>query len=843
MALLVPADWRRPVADDLEEEAETSRHTQGWRAWQVVKVGLALRWALGGSAMWFELQMSMRSLWRARWFTLGAAATFAVGVGLSLAVFSTVDRVLFRPLPYADAHELVLLRRCSQSGACRSGSFPAPLAYAAQSRLTTLGEIGVVGLQSTVSLAAPTGDEPRLPVLDGSANLLRVLGVAPILGRDVTDDDVAQQRPVVLLGHDAWVRHFNADPGVVGRHVWRGEEEVPIIGILPPGFLPPGWTSPIGAGLLVAHRGWATIGPTGGIAAPVARLRPGASVSAAQEEIRALATALEAEAPLQPGSQPVVIRVDPLNSHLFDRWAEYASLIMSGAALVLVMACVNLAGLFLARGRSRERDAALRTALGATRARLVLATLIETLFVSAAGTGVAVLVLLAMTPTLTGQLPPVFQQFSAEIVDLRVMLFAVAATLVAGVGGGLWPGWRATRRQVSAALAQGGPSRHGRLPGGRSLLIVQSALSVCLVVGASAAAWSFERLASDDIGFVPDDLFLLTPSAARGTPPAQVLTEYEAAIEAVRGLPAVEAVAGGDAVVAGPWLAMRDFVSEGAVSGGRFEVSAGYFQAIGGALLAGREFTQAEVATRSPVGIVSASAASALWPGESPVAAVGRFLELPGEAAGLVVGVTADLLRTYGSEPRPALFVPLGADPSNYGPLLVRMRRGTAPSFEAVRQRVLDAAPGWRMGRIAPVAQSVGSSVQDPRFRAVVLTAFAAAALVLAAAGLFALATYEAASRRAELGVRLTLGATANDLRRLLLAGVLVPVAVGSALGLAIAFWASTFLEAFMYEVDARDPRIYAAALIALLLTAVVAAWLPARRAARTDPAEVLRAM
>jgi ABC-type antimicrobial peptide transport system permease subunit len=147
------------------------------------------------------------------------------------------------------------------------------------------------------------------------------------------------------------------------------------------------------------------------------------------------------------------------------------------------------------------------------------------------------------------------------------------------------------------------------------------------------------------------------------------------------------------------------------------------------------------------------------------------------------------------------------------------------------------------MGRIAPVGQSVGSSVRDPRFRAVVLTTFAVAALVLAAAGLFALATYEAATRRAELGVRLTLGATAADLRRLLLAGVLVPVAVGGALGLAIAFWASTFLEAFMYEVDARDLRIYAGAFLALLIAAILAAWLPARRAARTDPAEVLRAM
>jgi putative ABC transport system permease protein len=837
----VPRGWRGAVEHDLDDEAVQLVRGRLWREWQVARVGLSLRAEHGGSAMLFDLRMAMRSLWRAKWFTVGAVLTFAVGVGLNLAVFATVDRVLFRPLPYERPDELVLLRQCSEAGTCGGSWFPSRVAYEAQQSLTTIEEIAVVGRQARLSLTPPSGDEPRIALLGGSANLLRVLGVAPVLGRDVSDADVLEKRPIVLLEYDAWQRRFGGDAGVIGQPLWSGQSTATIIGVLPPGFQPPGWTSPVGEGLIVSHSGWATISPTGGITAPVARLRPGASAEAAQAEVQALADAVFERDPEPFADRRPFIRVDPLGSALFDRWSDYAMLVMGGASLVLVMACANLAGLFLARGRGRERDAALRTVLGATRARVIAATLVETTAVCVVGAGAALGTLQLLSAVIRAELPPVFVEFTTTTGDLRVLGFALSATFVAGLAGGLWPGLRASRRGIAEVLQRGGAASRGRLPGGRFLLAGQSLLCVCLIAGAAATVWSFERLMGEDLGFDPADLYVIDLRAPRVDGEAALAT-YRRVLETLETLPQSIAAAGSDNVVGSPSLAVRLFDAD-QVQGSRIEIDSGYLSAIGSHLLAGREFDRGEVAARAPVVVVGRRAAEALWPGASLPEVVGRTLQLPGETPRLVVGVAPELSRRYGDDPQPAIYVPLGDNPAIYDGVALRMRPGRAPDLAQVRERIAAAAPDWTVAAVRSAAVEVGASALDPRFRAVVLTTFAVAALLLAVAGLAALATFEAATRRAELGLRLALGATAADLRLLLVKGILGPVAVGITAGAIVAYWAASFLEAFMYQVDARDLRIYAGAIMLFAATAILAAWLPARRAARTDPASVLRSI
>jgi predicted permease len=838
---LVPRHWRDAVAGDLDDEAPRQSRPRLWRDWQQARIGLALRIEHGGSAMMFDLRMAMRSLRRAKWFTAAAVATFATGVGLNLAVFATVDRVLFRPLPYERPDELVLLRACSEAGTCGGSWFPSRVAYEAREALTTIEEIAVVGRQTRLSLAPPSGDEPRIALLGGSANLLRVLGVAPVLGRDVSEADVIEKRSVVLLEYDAWQRRFGGDAGVVGRPLWSGQSTATIVGVLPPRFQPPGWASPVGEGLIVSHSGWATISPTGGITAPIARLRADATAEAAQAEVQALADALFAREPETFGGRRPFIRVDPLDSALFDRWSDYAMLVMGGASLVLVMACANLAGLFLARGRGRERDAALRGVLGATRARVLATTLIETTVVCLAGAAVALGVLQSLSAMITAALPPVFVEFTTTTGDARVLAFALAATFTAGLAGGLLPGLRASRRGIVDILQRRGTANRGRLPGGRFLLASQSLLCVCLIAGAAATVWSFGRLTGEDLGFDPAGLYSVALRAPRVDGDTMLAT-YRGLVETLHTLPYVEAVAGSDNVVGSSSLPMGGFETD-QVEGSRIEIDAGYLAAIGSRLLAGREFERGEVAARAPVVVVGRRAADGLWPGVPPADVVGRTLELPGETPRVIVGVAPELSRRYGDDPRPSIYLPLGASPVEYDGLALRMQAGVAPDLAQVRQRIAGAAPGWAVAGIRPLRDAIGSSAHDPRFRALVLTTFAGAALLLAIAGLAALSAFEAATRRAELGLRLALGATAADLRRLLVAGILVPVAVGAAGGVIVAYWAATFLEAFMYQVDARDPRLFVGAAAVLLLTALLAAWLPARRAARTDPASVLRAV
>ena len=843
---LVPRHWRESLRIDLEEEARTTGRSCSWCAWQVLLASLRLRTGLGSDAVLTDLRYALRSLGRSRGFALGAIVTFAVGIGVNVAVFSAVDRVLFRSLPFPASNELILLRECStRTGHC-AGSFPAAVAYEGGRRLNTVGDMAVAGLSGAYRRNPADADAPSFTLVSISPNLLRVIGVQPVLGRDVSDDEVRGRQSVALVSHEVWQARFGGDANLLGQTLSSDNASVPIVGVLPRGFVVPGWaSSPAWHGVVVQYSGWSAPapGPKARINPPIARLRPGSTLEQARAEIQALYASLTAVQPPRPTpAGPVVLRVDRLEGQLFSRFTEHAWLVVAAAGFVLLMACANVGSLLLARGRARQSDAALRVALGASRRRLLATSVIEALLVCAGGAVVSVLVLLWTGGALRPVLPLAFQQYSAGVLDVRVLGFALIMAALCAIVAGAWPGLLAARVDLQTSLQQSSERLRGeRLAGGRVLIAVEACLGVMLVVGCLGALRSFVKLTDEDLGFEPANLYLVSVSVPRVSQ-AEAAAAYDQILDTMRQLPGVLAVGGADSVHTHEMTAMSSYSDGGRIEGAQFEVSDDYFRTLGSPLLAGREFSADEVAARAPVAIVNALAANQFWPGRTAEEVVGQRLSLPRQLPRTIVGVSKNLLEYYGETPSPALFVPLGTEPSRYDAALVRVAPDQIPDRRALVDRVRS-LPYSSTGTVADASDGITRITPDPRFRAVLLTALAIAALALAAAGLYALASFDVARRRAEWGLRRALGATSKHLQWKSTSQVIMPMAVGSAVGVVLAYWTASFVQTFMYKVDARDPLTYVAAIAFIILTGAAAAWPAARRAAQADPALVLKSL
>lgn len=792
-----------------------------------------------------DLRYTIRSLLSARWFTVAAVLTFAVGIGLNVAVFSIVDRVLFRPLPYGAPDRLVLMRVCDGKGECY-GSFPSLLALEARERSATLNDVAVAAFPALVRISE-AAEDPPLRLSGASPNLLRVLQVQPVVGRDFSDEDALLKRRVGLLTYQTWQRRFAGSPDILGRTLGSGSSALTIVGVLPAAFIPPTWTSVDvrSDGLLLETSGWAAIARSGGVAVPVARLAPDASLADARAEIDTFVSALAPQLRGRDGTMPL-IRLDPIQGSLFSRFTENAWLIVAAAVVLLLLACANLATLLLARGRSREHTNAIHSAIGAGPGRLLLMATAESLLVCLAGAAVALVAVAASTSALLAVLPPLFARYASGITDPRVLLTALAAALAGALVGGVGPAFRTARVDVLVLLQRSSSAtRVRRIRGGRALLAVEAALGVALVLSAVVVSRSFVVLSGEDLGYQPEGLYAVTYRPAASAPPPRDanarLAAYKQVIDTLATTPGVEIAAGADSPVAGAYAPMHPLTQDGSIPGARLQVSATYFDALMTPFSAGRNFTSSEVDARAPVAILTISAVHAFFPHRTPTSIIGTAVTLNGEPPRTIVGVIPDLRNQYAETSGPAMFLPLGAEPSNYPAAIIRVPSGTAPPLAQLQQR-LSTALGFRViPQTSSMAERLDAGLADARFRAVLFTVLSAAALLLAAVGLFAVASFETTSRRYEMGVRLTLGASRAQIRRTVVLDACRPVLVGIALGLVGAFWGEQYLKNFMYGVQPRDPMTYASVIGILLATAVIAAWLPATRASRLDPAEVLR--
>ena len=834
---LVPASWRASVRMDIEEDARAQGRGSLWKSWQAARVAARWRWTFGGEAFMSDLRYSVRSLAAARWFSTAAVLTFAIGIGVNIAVFSAIDRLFFRELPYSDPNQLVLLRWCNpKTGDCTQGSFPSPVAYALQQRSATLSGIAVAGRPSSYT-TGQGGEGEALALYDVSPGTLRLLGVRPVIGRDITDEEIASKSAVAWISEEAWRSRLNSDAGIVGRPLWQTGKQVAIIGILPKGFIPPSWSSVDSrwAGLVVGYNSWSTIQPLGSMLAPFGRLRPGVTLAAVQQEVGAVLDGL-------PNEQRRSIKVDWLQGNLFSRFRQYLWLVIGAAALVLLMACANLASLFLARGRSRERLSAIATALGASRWRVLRTSMIECGVVCLMGCAVATAALVTAGQVLTAALPPLLGRYAVPATDLRILGFALLASTLAAIVAGVVPGWRATKVDVLSVL-QKGTQASGRRPARstRGLLVAETAIGCLLVLASVLAVRSFALLSSDELGFLPQGLSLVSVQGRGRVTPDEQRQRIEAAVEVVESIPGVLAAGAADTIPTSGATALHAFKSEGKL-GDIVQVTAGYFPTLSTEFVAGRAFTPDEVRTRTEVVILNELAVSLLFPGASPAAVVGRTWQADGEAIRQIIGVTENIKSAYGDEKtRPTAFVPIGTKPAAWDVLIARVASGAPLRADALRDR-LRGRLGDITVSVSDVSTRLDTVLQDPRFRALLLTMLALSGLVVTVVGLYGVASYDVAQRVHEIGVRLSLGASRRALTFQILRHACAPVVLGAAIGLAGAYWMAGFAQTFLYKLDGRDPLTYAAVAGVMIATSVVAAWLPARRAAATDPAIVLKA-
>ena len=838
---LVPRSWRDTVARDIDEEARAGQRGVIWRAWHTARAGLRLGPTSLAGLFVSDLRYAGRSLRRARWFSVGAALTFALGIGVNIAVFSTVDRMLFRPLPYGRVDELAVLGEYARGDAQPSGTMSALVVSEVRRQI-----VGISDLASTGDAGgfATSPDAPRdVALITTSWNMLRVLQVAPVLGRDFGPDDAHARRRVALLQYEVWQARFGGAADILGKPLWDGANRTEIVGVLPAGFIPPPTLfDPRSDGMVLDPV--ALDEPSSSSARetpPTVRMRRGLTRAAVEAELAGLTARLR-EAGVLSATGTTEYRLMPIRDAMFGRYETYLWLVAGAAALVLMMCCVNLASLLLVRGRSREQVVAMQLALGASPARLVGTALVECLILSAAGGVLALAVVGSTQASIMSLLPPTFTRYAEALTDMRVLLFSIACATLCAMGAGLVPSVRATRVDVLPVLQRGPGRGSTKLRGGASLLVIEAALGVLLVSGAAMTTRSLIGLLRTDLGFEPAGLHYVRMSF----PPtphqdsAVQLHRYLDALDAIRRLEGVHAAAAADILPIIGAAPMTGF-STGGRRGARWQVTTGFFETMGMRVLAGRPFGTGDLHDGANVIVLSESGATLLWPGRSPASVVGQLVALPDEPPRHVIGVVSDVRGRYADEPRPSMYLPVTATGFRF--LIFAVRTASSGSLPVAGLRsqvqVLGADPSRVISE--SIATRLGSGLLNEKFRTVLFGTFGVIALLLAAVGLYAITSFEVSRRRPEMGVRLSLGALPADVRRLMLVSAVQPVAAGLAIGLVATWWAGAFLQEFLHHVDARDPWTLAGVAVVLTITAILAAWLPAHRASRIDPAQVLR--
>jgi putative ABC transport system permease protein len=794
---------------------------------------------------WFDhlardARQALRGMRREPGFTTVAVLSLALGIGATTALFSVVNSTLLRRLPYQHPESLALVS-LSEVGV----TAPHYLAFRKQARSLTGS-----ALFRAITLDLVGGGEPeRVQGAEVSATLFPMLGVQPQLGRAfASDEDQPGREHVVLLGDRLWRASFCADPRVIGRTVRLDDEPYTVIGVMPPGVeFPSGPELPAWAGALPPAEFWRPLAPRPEELACascfnfalVARLRGGVAPRQAEAELDSIAEAVRTA--WQKEGRPRSASVTTLAEALGREIRTPVLILFGAAALALLIACANVASLMLARGLRRAPELAMRTALGASRGRLLAQLLTEALVLALAAGALAIPVAVAATRALIAIAPANLRGIGAVGFEPRVLLFtlvvALASTLVFGALPALHAAWRAPaggqERTMTAA-----PSRLRRL-----LVVGEIALSLLLVVGASLLLKGFLNVARTPLGFREEHLItmqLSLPKARYDKPQRPVVVEQLVRdcgalasvddVAAVSTLPLTQS-AEGWGVRAEDSPAERDFVTARVRA-----VTPSYFRTLGIRLRAGREFTRADDGTSSLV-IVSEGAARRLWPGvKSPL---GRRLD---RRRMQVVGVVGD---THASgldqEVLPYIYVPFSQFAPQDFALVVRTGLTPAQIIPAIKAEI------WKMDKDRPVTkistmkQLVAGSIAARRFQTLLMTVFAAFALALAALGIHGVIAYSVEQRRHEIGIRLALGASRLQVLRGVLKESGLLALAGTALGVLASLALTPLLESLLYGVRAGDRTALAISAALLLAVALLASLLPARRAARLDPMDCLR--
>jgi putative ABC transport system permease protein len=810
-----------------------------------------------------HLRVAARSLRRHPSFTLIATLTLALGIGANTAIFSVLNGVLLRPLPYAQPDRLVKVWN-HWEGSPEADLSPLEL-FDYKERV---GAFSHLGAYATGPTNLTGGDNPeRLQAGYLTAGVLPALGVAPLHGRGFTAaEDVPGGEPVVVLGHGLWTRRFGADPSLIGQPILLNGAERVVIGVMPPDFrLPEEIRGEEEADLYMPLGMDRTTVPNRGshFLTAIARLRPGVTVEQAAAAMAAVGAQLVAEFPDDyPADMRFGATVEPLAEYVVGDVRPVLLILLGAVGLVLLIASVNVASLTLIRADARRREMAVRTALGAGRGRLVRQLLAESGILALIGGTGGVLLAVWATEALVRVSPAGLPRSDAIGVDARVLAFAAGASLLAALLFGLVPALQASRPAPARVLRE---SSHASTAGAgrqrfRSLLVaVEVALAVVLLVGAGLLVRSFIALQQVDPGFRTEGILTLRLSLPSADYPAEQVPEfYRQLLARVSALPGVTAagavtnlpltsdlgdlgfqiegrpVAEGDASPRADWQA----------------VTPGYFQAMGMQVLRGRGIAPTDDESAPGAIVINESLAERYWAGEDPI---GKRFELGGGAGPgwvTIVGIVRDLRHASLTEaPAPEMYIPHaqfrswnGGSPARAMTVAVANGANPAALVPAIRQELRRLDPNLPVADVQTMRQVRAESVAEPRFVMLLLGLFSMVALALAAIGVFGMLAYLVTQRTRELGIRIALGASAGEVSRMVVRrGVAISLA-GVGAGLLGALATTRLLSGLLFGISATDAATFVAIPLLLLAVALVASYLPARRATRVDPMVALRA-
>ena len=771
----------------------------------------------GVAAIWDDLIFAWRRIRYAPGFAVVALLTITLTVGANTAILSVADAVLFRPLPYDSPDDVFIIQMRDKTSGRQFTSTSYTFLQAINDGCPSVSDVALIegifafpGLPTSARPTTESADGPKpVPVMQATPNYFALLGVKPARGRLFAATDAGGEGRTAVLTHAAWVALFGADESIPGRTVRLGDVSFDVIGVLPPGFVFPS---------LFAGRPSVVV-----LKKP---LMPGA-----QAEIDAVTIPVAAS--LGP-RQTAVPFLNDVRTILYPVGRPIMRLLLVATVFILLLGCANLANMMMVRGRRTLHETAVRLALGASRVRLIRPMLFEAVMLGAAGASLALLFTRIGFDVLLRQVPAAAYGRADVGVDLRVTTLAFAMGLLCAVIFSLVPAWRSSGVNVLGLIQRrGGSGPHVRF--GRPLVAIQVAIAVAVVFGAAIAGRAFAVALMTPLGFSPERVALVGIAPANGVTDRQGF--YHRVIGSLSQRPDVVAAGGASRL---PFSRSTPFTSTKDQKAGVVHTLPGYLEAISVPLLRGRTITWDDAQSEVLTGVASQSAALALF--GSPQAAINQIVETSGGDRYRIVGVVADLVHAIGQQPEPQIYVLPGAKLRAVS-VLVRLRDGRPETLASLKRDVREAA-GTAPATVSWWADEIAmdNAFRDPRFQTMVLSSLAALALGLTGLGIFAVVGYLVAARTREMGVRLAIGASPQSLIGLVIRQALVPVAVGLAGGVLLILWGKSLAEAQMFKVNTSDPIALAATIVTVLVAAVAAAYVPARRATRVNPTDVLRA-
>ncbi|HYL63395.1 MAG TPA: ABC transporter permease [Candidatus Methylomirabilis sp.] len=816
--------------------------------------------------LWQDVRYGLRMLAKAPGFTAIATLTLALGIGANTAIFSAVNGILLKPLPYANASRLVSITGYKQfpNGIMATMDFSADVWKRVREQTSAIEALGLYQNKKSVTLTSEAVPEIVAGVRV-SSDFFSVLGARPLIGRPILAGDTQPgAKPVAVVSYALWHATWGGDSSLVGRSVMLDDESYTVVGVMPAEFEFPLYEGPKGIWLpliiTAAQAGKENVES----AMAVARLKKGMTIGAANTELKTVSERLSTE--FTGFSKGGYFNASGLQARLGDLDNEL--LILLGAVgFVLLIACVNVSELLLAHGWARQKEVAIREALGASRSRILRQFLTESVLLALAGGALGMVLSVWGVHVLRAITPPDAPEHGQFRLDANVLWFTLAVSLLTGVLFGLAPGMQASARQVGTALRENlvGPvrglsgTRARRLRSG--LAVVEIALAVVLVVGATLTARSFAKLIAVKLGFRTDHIVTMKANFSKsicgagqkGEKLASCQLAVGDALGKMRGLPGVESAAVVSTVPLEAWSITASVQIEGqpkeaSLGGGEVIadrlVSPGYFRAMGIRLLGGRDFEDKDTANSGRLAIVDETFARK-YLGDHPL---GRRISSKKDNKGNpewmeIVGVVSDVHDLSPQEdPRPEIYIPF--QQASYFREADFVVRSTASPL-AVAPEIKRAI--WAVDKNAPITdlatmdQIVAQSVAEPKFQMVLLGSFGALGLALAIVGIYGVISYGVTQRRPEIGVRMALGASRGDVLRMVIREGMLLASAGIVAGTGGALALTRFLRSLLFGIKPTDPATFVGVTILLALTALAACWLPARRATNVDPMEALR--